>query len=46
MIFKGFDNPQVQPRGVWPINNWVKATALLSKHEKSEWHLTAVEKRH
>ena len=28
-----------------PVNNWVKATALLTKHEKSDWHLAAVEKR-
>ena len=25
--------------------NWVKATSLLAKHEKSEWHLAATEKR-
>ena len=28
-----------------PVNNWVKATALLTKHEKSDWHLAVVEKR-
>ena len=28
-----------------PINNWVKATTLLSKHERSEWYLAAIEKR-
>ena len=25
------------------INNWVKATKLLNKHKKSEWHLASVE---
>ena len=25
------------------ISNWVKATSLLLKHEKSDWHLVAVE---
>ena len=46
-VCKAFCNPPVQARGAWvtrPINNWVKATALLSKHERSEWHLAAVEK--
>ena len=28
-----------------PVRNWVKATALLKKHEKSEWHVAAVEKK-
>ncbi len=38
--------PPPQSRGAWvtrPIKNWVKATELLSKHEKSEWHLAAIE---
>lgn len=38
--------PPVQARGAWvsrAINNWVKATELLSKHDKSEWHLAALE---
>lgn len=26
-----------------PINNCVKATELLNKHDKSEWHLASVE---
>ena len=28
-----------------PASNWVKATSLLLKHEKSDWHLAAVEKQ-
>ena len=28
-----------------PINNWAKATVLLSKREKSEWNLAAVGKK-
>ena len=38
----------VQAKGAWvtrPVSNWVKATALLSKHNKSEWHKAAVEKQ-
>ena len=31
--------------GERPVNNLVKATSLLARHEKSEWHLAAVEKR-
>ena len=26
-----------------PINNWVKATELLAKHDKAEWQLASVE---
>ena len=40
--------PPVQARGAWvtrPINNRVKATELLSKHKKSEWHLASVKKQ-
>ena len=38
----------VQAKGAWvtrPVCNWVKATSLLAKLEKSEWHLAAVEKK-
>ena len=48
-ICKAFGNPPVQARGAWvsrPINNWVKATSLLKKHELSEWHLASGGKRH
>ena len=47
-ICNAFGNPPVQARGAWvsrPINNWVKATSLLRKHELSEWHLASVEKK-
>ena len=27
-----------------PVDNWVKAITLLKNHEKSKWHLAAVEK--
>ena len=46
-VCNAFGNPPVQAQGAWvtrPINNWVKATALLSRHEKSEWHLAGVKK--
>lgn len=38
-VCKAFGNPPIHAHNVWvtiPISNWVKATALLSKHEKSE----------
>ena len=41
-----YGKPPVQAHGAWvtrPISNWVKATELLSKHERSEWHLASVE---
>ena len=34
------------PHGAWvtrPVCNWVKATELLTKHEKSDWHRASVE---
>ena len=46
-VCKVYGKVPVQARGAWvtrPVNNWVKATALLTKHEKSDWHLAAVEK--
>ena len=45
-VCKQYGKPPVQARGAWvsrPISNWVKATELLSKHEKSEWHRAAVQ---
>ena len=38
--------PPPQARGAWvtrPVRNWAKATELLAKHDKGEWHLAAVE---
>ena len=43
-----YGKPPVQARGAWvkrPINNWVKAKSLLLQHEKSEWHIAAVERK-
>ena len=28
-----------------PVENWLKATTLLKKYEKSGWHLVAIERR-
>ena len=45
-ICKKYGKPPPSASGGWvskPISNWVKATELLRQHEKSEWHLTAVE---
>ena len=42
-----YGHAPAQARGAWitrGINNWVKATTLLAKHEKSDWHKAAVEK--
>ena len=47
-VCKAFGNPPAQACGAWvtrTVNNWIKATTLLSKHEKSEWHLASVEKK-
>ena len=41
-----YGKPPPQSHGAWvtrPVKNWVKATTLLSNHEKSEWHLAAIE---
>ena len=38
----------VQAKGAWvtrPVCNWVKATSLLAKHCKSDWHKAALEKQ-
>ena len=43
-VCKKYGKPPVQARGAWvqcPVANWVKATELLNKHEKSEWHKVA-----
>ena len=45
-LCKQFGNPPSQAHGAWvtrPICNWVKATELLTKHEKSDWHRASVE---
>ncbi len=45
-ICKRFGKPPPSARGAWvskPVANWVKATELLRQHERSEWHLAAVE---
>ena len=46
-VCKKYGKPPVQARGAsvqHPVANWVKATELLNKHEKSEWHQVAFEK--
>jgi len=43
---KKHGKPPAVARGAWtsrPVNNWVKATELLKKHEQSDWHLASVE---
>ena len=45
-LCKQFGKPPSQAHGAWvtrPIYNWVKATELLTKHEKSDWHRASVE---
>lgn len=45
-LCKRFGKPPTQAHGAWvtrPICNWVKATELLAKHEKSDWHRASVE---
>ena len=47
-VCKVYGKPPVQAKGAWvtrPVSNWVKATSLLAKHDKSEWHKAAIEKR-
>ena len=46
-VCKKYGKPPVQAHGAWvqrPVANWAKATELLNKHEKSEWHKVAFEK--
>ena len=48
VVCKVYGKPPVQAKGAWvkrPVSNWVKATTLLAKHDKSEWHKAAIEKR-
>ena len=43
---KKYGKPPVGTHGAWvtrPISNWAKATQMLTKHGKSEWHLASVE---
>ena len=43
-VCKVYGKVPVQAKGAWvtrPANNWAKA----ANHEKSEWHLAAVERR-
>ena len=45
-LCKQFGKPPSQAHGAWVtrrICNWVKATELLTKHEKSDWHRASVE---
>ena len=45
-LCKKFGRPPTQANGAWvtrPIYNWVKATELLAKHERSDWHRASVE---
>ncbi len=47
-ICTSFGKGPVQAKGAWvtrPVCNWVKATSLLAKHDKSEWHKAALEKQ-
>ena len=46
IVCKAYGKVPAQARGAWvtqPVSNCVKATALFKKHEKSEWHVAAVE---
>lgn len=46
-VCKVYGKVLVQAKGAWvtrPVNNWAEATTLLANHEKSEWHLAAVER--
>jgi len=43
---KKHGKPRAVAHGAWtshPVNNWVKATERLKKHEQSDWHLASVE---
>ena len=47
-VCKLYGKVPVQAKGAWvtrPVNNWVKATTLLAKHDKSDWHKAAMEKQ-
>ena len=48
MVCKDYGKVPAQARGAWvtrPVNNWPKASVLLAKHSKSDWHLVALERR-
>ena len=42
-VCTSFGKVPVQAEGAWVTRNWVKATTLLAKHNKSDWHKAAVE---
>ena len=47
-VCTSFSKVPVQAKGAWvtrPVCNWVKATSLLAKHGKSDWHKAALEKQ-
>ena len=47
-VCKMYGKVPIQAKGAWvsrPVSNWVKATALLAKHDKSDWHKAAMEKQ-
>ena len=47
-VCTSFGKVPVEAKCAWvtrPVSNWVKATALLAKHNKSDWHKAAVEKQ-
>lgn len=47
-VCKLYGKVPVHAKGAWvtrPVNNWVKATTLLAKHDKSDWHKAAMEKQ-
>jgi len=47
-VCKSYGKAPVQAKGAWvtrPVSNWVKGTALLAKHDKSDWHKAAMEKQ-
>ena len=47
-VCTSFGKVPVQAKGAWvtrPVCNWVKATSLLAKHGKADWHKAALEKQ-
>ena len=47
-VCKVHGNVPIQANGAWvtrPVHNWVKATALLAKHDQSDWHKEATKKQ-
>ena len=46
LVCMKYSKPPPQACGAWvtrPVKNWAKATELLAKHEKGEWHSASVE---